>query len=118
MEQAGAMAVSCGPGDGPSSGATTMKTTLIALIALGAFTAAAAADPTDRAATSGPMVLSAGQLDEVTAGIALLLPAVQQAANAVYLNWDAGLVLLDISDPADPGANPAPPGLPQLASPQ
>jgi hypothetical protein len=65
------------------------------------------------------MVLSTEQLDGITAGIALLLPAVQQAANAAYLShWDAGLVLLDISDPANPAANPTPPGLPQLPSPQ
>jgi hypothetical protein len=57
-----------------------MKTALISLIALGAFTAAAAADPTDRAATSGPMVLSDAELDRVAAG--LLLPAVQAAREA------------------------------------
>jgi hypothetical protein len=96
-----------------------MKFTLLSLIALGAFTAAAAADPTDRAAASAPMVLNADQLDGVTAGIALLLPAVQMATKAPYVShWDAGLVLLDISDPANPEANPTPPGLPQLASPQ
>jgi hypothetical protein len=96
-----------------------MKTALISLIALGAFTAAAAADPSDRAATSGPMVLSAEQLDGVTAGIALLLPAVQQAATARYMSWHSGgFMIFDISDPANPVANPTPPGLPRLSSPQ
>lgn len=101
-----------------------MKSTLISLIALGAFTAPAAANSTDRAATGEPMVLSAEQLDGVTAGIALLLPAVQaahearrqNATRAPYLsNWDSGLILLEVSDAA---GNPTPPGLPQLSSPQ
>ena len=46
-----------------------MKTSLISLIALSAFAAMAAAEPVDRTAASGPMVLSDAELDGVTAGV-------------------------------------------------
>jgi hypothetical protein len=57
-----------------------MKTTFISLMALGV--AAAMAGPADRAQAGEPMVLTDAQLDQVTAGIALLLPAVQAAREA------------------------------------
>ena len=93
-----------------------MKFTLLSLLALGAF--AMAVGPADRAAAGEPMVLSAGQLDEVTAGLGLLLPAVQAAREesrrenadiSPIFVFDAGILVLNV-----PGAeaNPTPPGLP------
>jgi len=49
-----------------------MKTSLISLIALSAFAAMAAAEPVDRTAASGPMVLSDAELDGVTAGVEIV----------------------------------------------
>ncbi len=58
----------------------TMKTSLLTFAVLGAVTVSAsvAADPAPRGGVPAPMVLGAEQMDGVTAGIALLLPAVQR----------------------------------------
>jgi hypothetical protein len=69
----------------PTKGDMTMKTSLLAFAALGAVTVSAsvAADPAPRAGVPEPIVLGAEQMDGVTAGIALLLPAVQKIPERV-----------------------------------
>jgi hypothetical protein len=67
-----------------------MKTTLFSLIALGAFTVAAAVGPVDRAAAGEPMVLNDAELDRVTAGVPL--PA---APTALVAGTDSGALPAD-----------------------
>jgi hypothetical protein len=94
----------------PKSGGTIMKTTLFSLIALGAFTVTAAADPTDRAAARGPVELTVAQMDTVTAGSwsVHILPYMEQQNLFVPVT---GSIIIDLrSDhPPDPGIDVVPP---------
>ncbi len=78
-----------------------MKSILSALAAGVAVCATTAvAEPVRASTGSGPMVLEAEAMDRVTAGIALLLPAVQQARAVGALPFPSRLGLPSIVEPA------------------
>jgi len=60
-----------------------MRRFSIVLLALGAFGVAVTASAETGEKVRGPLVLEPREMDQVTAGIALLLPAVQQARESV-----------------------------------
>lgn len=87
-----------------------MKSTLFSLIALGAFTVTAAADPTDRAAAEGPVELTAAQMDTVTAGawVVRILPYMEQERLSLPVT---GSIIVDPQpdQPPEPGIDVVPP---------
>jgi hypothetical protein len=95
------------------------KVLLIPAVILAGVAAGVAAQQVEHAAAKASFELNAAQLDGVTGGIALLLPAVQKAREAAAAApvfdgaqltnpgsgaswWEPGALIVEIADPGNP----------------